>query len=596
MFKRKSYAPIKPYPTTVQSVRIITGLLALNEKSLDKLVAFLNFNEIVNMLMIKKVITQHIKSNLIFKYYNLIKKEFKMKTKENEMKVNFDKYSLDALLKKDAELISKIIKKNSIPKKEGIMIFTAIINRQIKKTINDNRLSLTNYNLKNNLALVLYCIKEITSLNYFEFSYNALTSNSIKNLIIGTKTNLRILNLSHNNMDDNAGITLFTLLPENCPHIVILNVSYNNFSVKTFSSKSTKQFLSSETMIIEKLNLSHNLIGSKGAIELFDALQNNKSIHVLNLSFNGIDTNVFNQSSVEMFFSNNRALYSFYYEGNYLPSFEVEMLIKCLVPNESVNYLYLGNNQINDESLDYIGYLISHNANIHNLDLSYNHIGNKGIKTLCEKIAWRTRLIDLNLSNNNISNDSLKTIVNTLNSNQTIMSLNLSYNKFNSKQSGDLLCELLSNNHQLKTLNLNSCHLGLSCKKIFEILGQNERLGLLDLSGNDIGNNTSTFELFKECMSSNKMLRYLYLDGNYINDKDFELICEGIKLNILLKVLSLKMNKITLKNSIDIISCISLNDNIKEICLEGNPIANKNELEMIHKALQANGTRRKKNN
>ena len=75
MFKRKSYAPIKPYPTTVQSVRIITGLLALNEKSLDKLVAFLNFNEIVNMLMIKKVITQHIKSNLIFKYYNLIKKE-----------------------------------------------------------------------------------------------------------------------------------------------------------------------------------------------------------------------------------------------------------------------------------------------------------------------------------------------------------------------------------------------------------------------------------------------------------------------------------------------------------------------------------------
>ena len=56
------------------------------------------------------------------------------------------------------------------------------------------------------------------------------------------------------------------------------------------------------------------------------------------------------------------------------------------------------------------------------------------------------------------------------------------------------------------------------------------------------------------------------------------------------------MNKITLKNSIDIISCISLNDNIKEICLEGNPIANKNELEMIHKALQANGTRRKKNN
>lgn len=596
MYKKKSYAPTNPYPTTVQSVRVITGLLALTEKSLDKLVAFLNFNELVNMLMIKKVLTQHIKSNLIFKYYNLIKKEFKIKTKEGEMKVNFDKYSLDGLLKKDSELISKIIKKNTIPKKEAIMIFTAIINRQMKKTINDNRLSLTNYNLKNNLALVLYCIKEISSLNSFEFSYNVLNSNSLKHLLIETKANLRILNLSHNNMDDNSGITLFTLLPEHCPHIVILNVSYNNFSVKTFSSKSAKQYLSSESLTIEKLNLSHNLIGSKGAIELFDALQNNKSIHVLNLSFNGIDTNVFNQSSVESFFSNNKALYSFYYEGNYLPSFEVEMLIKCLVPNESINYLYLGNNQINDESLDYIGYLISHNANIHNLDLSYNHIGNKGIKTLCEKIAWRTRLIDLNLSNNNISNESLKTIVNTLNLNQTIMSLNLSYNKFNTKQSGDLICELLSDNHQLKTLNLNSCHLGLSCKKIFEILGQNERLGLLDLSGNDIGNNTNTFELFKECMSSNKMLRYLYLDGNYINDKDFELICEGIKLNILLKVLSLKMNKITLKNSIDIISCISLNDNIKEICLEGNPIANKSELEMIHKALQANGTRRKKNN
>ena len=69
---------------------------------------------------------------------------------------------------------------------------------------------------------------------------------------------------------------------------------------------------------------------------------------------------------------------------------------------------------------------------------------------------------------------------------------------------------------------------------------------------------------------------------------------EGVKFNILLRVISLKMNKITLKNCLEIIANISKNDNIKEIYLDDNPIVSRSDLDMLNKALQGNGTRKKK--
>lgn len=578
------------------------GAKKVDEKNFQFLVNFLDLNEIFKLLMLKKSITTLILNLPVMKYYYQIKKEFK-KTKNiiNEFDsssngnitnkaIDFDKYSLSSFLKKDCELIIKLSNKYKIPQRESIIIFSQIIQRQIEKQIKNNKLILSNYNLKNNFNYLQNSLNRFNNLQAIEISHS---SSMIKSILNNTMKSLKILNLSYNNIDDNIGIALFTSLL-NCPNLLQLNLSNNNISYKTIKNQNTKKYLTNQELKLKKLNLSNNLLGSNGAISLFDSLQNNNSLNMLNLSFNGIDTNVFNQNCVETFFSENRCLFSFNYEGNYLPSNEVELLIRCLVTNTSINYLYLGNNQITDESLDYIGYLISHNANINSLDISYNNITNKGIDVLFEKIAWRTRLIELNLSNSNINISSLKTISKVLKNNQNILCLNLSHNSFKDKQSGELIVDLITGKNQIKNLNLNSCCLGLSCKKIFEVLGKNEKIGVLNISGNNIGNNTNIFEILKASLITNKILKFLFLDKNNINDKDFAILSEGVKLNISLKVISLKMNKITLKNCIEIIDNISKNDNIKEIYLDNNPIENKSGFDMLNKALQANGTRKKK--
>ena len=86
-----------------------------------------------------------------------------------------------------------------------------------------------------------------------------------------------------------------------------------------------------------------------------------------------MDKNIFeNEKVAEIFGDSLPNLYTFYYEGNYLPTDEIQNLVKNMLSNNSLTYLYLPNNQIGDDSLEILAFLLSKNYNIHTLDLSYN--------------------------------------------------------------------------------------------------------------------------------------------------------------------------------------------------------------------------------
>ena len=98
-------------------------------------------------------------------------------------------------------------------------------------------------------------------------------------------------------------------------------------------------------------------------------------------------------------------------------------------------------------------------------------------------------------------------------------------------------------------------------------------------------------------MKKNLYIKYLYLDGNFINDKDFEkLIVEGIHYNKNLYLLSLRSNRITLEKienketGKNIREIIKINNHIKNIRLDGNPIKNEKNLNLLNEALEKNGT------
>ena len=99
----------------------------------------------------------------------------------------------------------------------------------------------------------------------------------------------------------------------------------------------------------------------------------------------------------------------------------------------------------------------------------------------------------------------------------------------------------------------------MKTKDIFEALENNTSIANIDLSVNDIGNNTEMFKALAKMLQKNKNIKYLYLDTNYITDKDFDIIInEGITKSVNLNYLSLKSNQITLS------SIKKLSDSIKK--------------------------------
>ena len=101
--------------------------------------------------------------------------------------------------------------------------------------------------------------------------------------------------------------------------------------------------------------------------------------------------------------------------------------------------------------------------------------------------------------------------------------------------------------------------MGLNIKNVLKVLEDNTTIPYIDLSVNDIGNNTEIFKGIASMLQKNLYIKTLYLDTNYINDKDFDIIInEGISKNKNLNYLSLKSNKITLT------SIKKLSDSIKK--------------------------------
>ena len=391
----------------------------------------------------------------------------------------------------------------------------------------------------------------------FELGNSLLNYNLNKNLLS--------INFSKNNYNDVIGANIFASIGINCPNIQIINVTHNLFTYSTFNHKKVKSKLNEIYKNLSKLMLGNNILGTRGFIELCGILKNCPKLNLLDISYNGIDKNIFDNDKVaELFGDSLPYLYTFYYEGNYLPTSEIQNLVKHILSNNSLTYLYLQNNQIGDDSLEILAFLLSKNYNIHTLDLSYNKFTSKGVSKLCEGIMSKdTRLIEISLANNNLDETSLTYLADAITNNEQLYSVNLSYNNFSKGNCGMIIADMIKKDTKLKNVNLVACHLGLKTKEIFAALEENQTITFIDLSVNDIGNNLEMFKGLAKMLQKNKNIKYLYLDTNYITDRDFDIIInEGITKSVNLNYLSLKSNKITL-SSIKRLSDSIKNDNRK---------------------------------
>ena len=606
----------------------LKGLLNMDKKSLNRFIDFCSMDEIFQMLKLNREISKLLLNTNILKSYFILRKEFteefkdkknilllknmKNKNKENviNQKINFNKYSLNQLLKQNSSLIFKIIKKLKLPFFEATSIFSKIVEKQLKNELNktnNNEIALTSFNFdQKGIIFLNNGLRDIENLKKIEISNNSnLLFKTINATVSLSKTSLQVLILSNNKFDDNLAINFFHN-SKNFLNLKILDISFNNITQKTFKNKKATEGLKNNFPILEKLIMNHNILGSKGAKTLFDILYCKSELSLLDISYNGIDKNFFNSDEVQIFFDYNSSqkFTTFYYEGNYLPFQECNNLIQSILNNVNLIYLYLNNNQINDECMNLFSFLISNNPYIHTLSLSENNFTNVGLKKLFDSIEQKTRLIEIFLAKNNLNHQSLKIISESLKNNRTISSLDLSYNDFKKDECIDYLINLIGENSRIKNLNLTSCHLGLKVKNLFEFIEKNKRLSCIDLSANNIGDNKKIFEAFANMIKNNFYLKYIYLDSNYIVDSDFEIIiCDGIRFNKNLNKISLKDNNITLnklvtnqgkENEKNIKESLKRNNHLKIINLNNNPL-NPENFKIINVVLKENGTKKNRN-
>ena len=606
----------------------LKGLLNMDKKSLNRFIDFCSMDEIFQMLKLNREISKLLLNTNILKSYFILRKEFteefkdkknilllknmKNKNKENviNQKINFNKYSLNQLLKQNSSLIFKIIKKFKLPFFEATTIFSKIVEKQLKNELNktnNNEIALTTFNFdQKGIIFLNNGLRDIENLKKIEISNNSnLLFKTINATVSLSKTSLQVLILSNNKFDDNLAINFFHN-SKNFQNLKILDISFNNITQKTFKNKKAIEGLKNNFPILEKLIMNHNILGSKGAKILFDILYCKSELSLLDISYNGIDKNFFNSDEVQIFFDYNSSqkFTTFYYEGNYLPFQECNNLIQSILNNVNLIYLYLNNNQINDECMNLFSFLISNNPYIHTISLSENNFTNVGLKKFFDSIEQKTRLIEIFLAKNNLNHQSLKIISESLKNNRTISSLDLSYNDFKKDECIDYLTNLIGENSRIKNLNLTSCHLGLKVKNLFEFIEKNKRLSCIDLSANNIGDNKKIFEAFANMIKNNFYLKYIYLDSNYIVDSDFEIIiCDGIRFNKNLNKLSLKDNNITLsklvtnqgkENEKNIKESLKRNNHLKIINLNNNPL-NPENFKIINVVLKENGTKKNRN-
>ena len=547
-------------------------ITTLNNGALLNLFSCFDLETLIKLLQVNKTLNKIIKQSETLKKFLEVKEEYVENKGKPNQRLNFGKFPVTQLLKNDCELYVKFGKKYKVNKTDSRIIFGELLKRQIireyskaKAQGKGNYFNLNDLKLKEyGISLLNYAVKDIPFFRKIVISGNKESINNfnlIKSFVNYSKKNLLSVNFSRNSYNDVIGANIFASIGINCPNIQIINVTHNLFTYSTFNHKKVKTAFELGYKNLSKLMLGNNILGTRGFIELCGILKNCPKLNLLDVSYNGIDKNIFdNENVAELFGESLPYLYTFYYEGNYLPTSEIQNLVKHILSNNSLTYLYLQNNQIGDDSLEILAFLLSKNYNIHTLDLSYNKFTSKGVSKLCEGIMSKdTRLIEISLANNNLDETSLTYLADAITNSEQLYSVNLSYNNFSKGNCGMIIADMIKKDTKLKNVNLVACHLGLKTKEIFAALEENQTITFIDLSVNDIGNNLEMFKGLAKMLQKNKNIKYLYLDTNYITDRDFDIIInEGITKSVNLNYLSLKSNKITLS------SIKRLSDSIKK--------------------------------
>ena len=208
------------------------------------------------------------------------------------------------------------------------------------------------------------------------------------------------------------------------------------------------------------------------------------------------------------------------------------------------------------------------------INLDNNQLGDIGGAYLLLLIPKFSNKIDyLNISNNKIGKQSCEILIDILQKNNVkLIGLSIGGNKLGDKLFSDI-SEAISKNLFLQKLFIHNNELGKITSAILgTILKYDKKLKLLDVSGNDFGDENISFML--KGLICNSSLETLMMNNMDLTNKSLRIFETTLGINTTLKKLFLERNKINYKGWRLLSEILNKNKHIEYISLVGNNFEN----------------------
>ncbi len=322
---------------------------------------------------------------------------------------------------------------------------------------------------------------------------------------------------------------------------------------------------------IRKIDIRDNNLTAIGILNFCSQLEKDLHLEELYIGYNQIG-----QNSTDQLFkilSGFKYLKKLYINDSGIDNHGIKSFVINFKHHNNINHLDFSSNKIGIEGAAYLGDFFATNNSVSTIYLSYNGIGVEGVKLLFEGISCNTTLKTIYIRNNDIKDEGLKIIAKSLEENNILESLNIGDNNI-SDVGVIALCNSLYKNQSIKSLNLGRNDISeKGAHAIGKILLENKPLEHLNIGKNIIADNGVSY--LSEALKNNTNLLIFNVRDNKISDIGAEKIGQMLQQNSKINILNVCDNQIGDRGIESICNGLKENSSVKFLYITNNEYSKK---------------------